>query len=69
MSWPVVSAVRASIMKPAGWDRACYNFVAAFLVLQERIDTETSISRTVKETDHLLWRAADSGNSAPPGET
>ncbi len=69
VSWPVVSSVRAAIAEPADWDRAYYNFVAAFLVLQERIDTETSISPTVKETDHLLWRTADSGNSAPPGET
>ncbi len=42
------------------WARAYRNFAAAFVVLRERIDTETSIQATVKEIDHLLWQTGAS---------
>jgi hypothetical protein len=39
--------------------RAYRNFVAAFVVLHERVYAETTLKPTVKQLDHLLWRTGD----------
>ena len=53
-----VRTVRTSLPSAPPSALAYRSFVAAFVVLRERISTETSIRASVKETDHLLWRNA-----------
>jgi hypothetical protein len=58
VDWQAVGPVRALMDDVPDWARAYRNFVAAFVVLHERITVETSIRPTVKEVDHLLWQSA-----------
>jgi hypothetical protein len=60
VDWKAVTGVRASMADLPDWARAYRNFAAAFFVLRERINAETSIPATVKEIDHLLWQAGAS---------
>jgi hypothetical protein len=52
-----VRTVRASMTDLPDWARAYRNFVAAFVVLMERISAETPITASVKEVDHMLWQS------------
>jgi hypothetical protein len=58
VNWRLVGPVRDSMAEAPDWARAYRNFVAAFIVLCDRINAETSLTASVKETDHLLWHAA-----------
>ena len=55
-SWKLVDPIREAMAKLPEWARAYRNFVAAFVVLYERANAETSLKPTVKELDHLLWQ-------------
>lgn len=57
VDWHRVTPVRDAMVDLSDWARAYRNFVAAFVVLRERIVSETSIAASVKETDHLLWQS------------
>jgi len=54
----LVADVRALMTDVPVCALAYRKFVAAFVVLQERINAETSVAATVKEVDHLLWQSA-----------
>jgi hypothetical protein len=58
VDWQDVAPVRALMPDLPDSARAYRNFVAAFVVLRERISAETSIAASVKEIDHLLWHSA-----------
>jgi hypothetical protein len=53
-----VRTVRDSLPGAPPAALAYRSFVAAFVVLHERIGADPSIAASVKETDHLLWRSA-----------
>jgi hypothetical protein len=53
-----VASVREWLESLLEWARYYRNFAAAFIVLYERVTTETRLQATVKEVDHLLWEAA-----------
>jgi hypothetical protein len=57
VNWQLVAPVRDAMVDLPEWARAYRNFVAAFVILRERIAAETSITASVKETDHLLWQS------------
>jgi len=56
VDWKLVDPIRAAMAKLPEWARAYRNFVAAFVVLHERANAETSLKPTVKELEHLLWQ-------------
>lgn len=58
VDWRLVTPVRVLMADAPDWARTYRNFVAAFVVLRERISAETALQPTVKEVDHLLWRSA-----------
>ena len=51
-----VRPIRQAMVKLPEWARVYRNFVAAFAVLYERADAETTPGPSVKELDHLLWQ-------------
>jgi hypothetical protein len=57
VDWQAVAPLRATMADLPHWARAYRNFVAAFVVLWERIRAETSIEPSVKEVDYLLWHS------------
>ena|SRR5690348_1781166 len=52
----VVTEVRETMAGMADWATAYRDFVAAFVALYERANTETAQRPSVKELDHLLWQ-------------
>lgn len=52
----LVDPIRETLTALPEWARAYRNFVAAFVVLYERACSETTLTPTVKELDHLLWQ-------------
>ena len=52
-----VKTAQALMADLPDWARAYRNFVAAFVVLRERVCAESSITASVKEIDHLLWHS------------
>lgn len=57
VDWNLVAPVRDAMVDLPDWARDYRNFVAAFVVLRERIASQALITVSVKETDHLLWQA------------
>lgn len=56
IDWELVDPIREMLTALPEWARAYRNFVAAFVVLYERANSETTLTPTVKELDHLLWQ-------------
>lgn len=56
VDWKLVDPIREAMAKLPEWARAYRNFAAAFVVLYELANAETSLKPTVKELDHLLWQ-------------
>jgi hypothetical protein len=57
VDWDLVDPIRDALSTMPEWSRAYRNFVAAFVVLYQRIYAETPLKPTVKEVDHLLWQS------------
>jgi hypothetical protein len=57
VEWEIVNAIRDAMTELPEWARVYRNFVAALVVLYERISTEAPLQPTVKEVDHLLWQS------------
>jgi hypothetical protein len=58
VDWQLVASVRDSLTTLPDWARAYRNFVAAFVVLYERVWAETPLQPSVRDIDYLLWQPA-----------
>jgi hypothetical protein len=56
VDWRAVDEVRGSLTGLPVWARPYRNYVAAFIVLYERVCKETSLEPSVRDIDYLLWQ-------------